>query len=89
MGDLILKGVQWIQEYVIVVNLDNNEVVFKDGIKVFYDYLVACLGVKYDYLQIEGLEEIMNKNQVCSNYVDLDYIWEVFQEFKGGNVIFI
>lgn len=30
----------------------------------------------------------MNKNQVCSNYVDPDYTWECLQEFKGGTAIF-
>ncbi len=88
MSDFIPKGAQWIQEYVESVDPDNNEVVLRDGTKVFYDYLVACPGVIYDYKQIEGLEETMNKNQVCSNYVDPDYTWKCLQEFKGGNAIF-
>ena len=88
MGDFIPKGAQWIQEYVESVDPDQNEVVLRDGTKIFYDYLVACPGVKYDYKQIEGLEETMNKNQGCSNYVDPDYTWKCLQEFKGGNAIF-
>ncbi|NRA52300.1 MAG: NAD(P)/FAD-dependent oxidoreductase [Phaeodactylibacter sp.] len=88
MADLIPKGAKWIQEYVDIVNPDQNEVILQNGNSVFYDYLVACPGVKYDYSLIEGLAETMNKNQVCSNYVDPDYTWECLQEFKGGNAIF-
>jgi sulfide:quinone oxidoreductase len=88
MGSLIPKGAKWIQEYVDEVLPDNNEVVLRDGTRIHYEYLVACPGVKYDYDQVEGLRETMNKNAVCSNYVDPDYTWECLQEFKGGTAIF-
>lgn len=88
MGSLIPKGAKWIPEYVAEVLPEDNEVVLRDGTRISYDYLVACPGIKYDYKQVEGLEETMNKNEVCSNYVDPDYTWEVLQKFKGGTAIF-
>jgi len=88
MAGLIPKGAKWIQEYVDEVLPDDNEVVLRDGTRIHYEYLVACPGVKYDYDQVEGLRETMNKNAVCSNYVDPDYTWECLQEFKGGTAIF-
>lgn len=88
MGSLIPKGAKWIPEYVAKVLPEDNEVVLRDGTRISYDYLVACPGIKYDYKQVEGLEETMNKNEVCSNYVDPDYTWEVLQKFKGGTAIF-
>ncbi len=88
MADLIPKGAKWIKEYVDEVLPDSNEVVLRDGTRITYEYLVAAPGVMYDYKQVEGLEETMNKNGVCSNYVDPDYTWECLQEFKGGTAIF-
>lgn len=88
MGSLIPKGAKWIPEYVAEVLPEDNEVVLRDGTRISYDYLVACPGIMYDYKQVEGLEETMNKNEVCSNYVDPDYTWEVLQKFKGGTAIF-
>lgn len=88
MGDLIPKGAKWIKEYVTEVNPDQNEVKLADGTSISYDYLVAAPGIMYDYKQIEGLEETINKNGVCSNYTDSNYTWECLQEFKGGTAIF-
>jgi sulfide:quinone oxidoreductase len=88
MGDLIPRGATWIQEAATKLDPENNTIHLESGDRLTYDYLVACPGIKYDYSLVEGLEETMGKNGVCSNYVDPDYTWEVLQEFKGGTAIF-
>lgn len=88
MKPLIPEGAKWIQEYVEDVFPDDNKVVLKNGQEISYDYLVVCPGVKYDLDAVEGLAETINKNSVCSNYIDCRYTWEVLQNFKGGTAIF-
>ncbi len=88
MAGLIPPGCKWIQEAVETVEPAQNQVRLSDGTLVSYDYLVVCPGVKNDYSLIEGLEETINKNGVCSNYTDPEYTWKLLQEFKGGTAIF-
>jgi sulfide:quinone oxidoreductase len=88
MADVIPKGATWIQEAVTGVDPDNNSVTTGDGTTITYDYLVACPGIKYDFDAIEGLAETIDKNEVCSNYTDSCYTWEVLQNFKGGIALF-
>lgn len=88
MADLIPKGATWIQEAVTEVEPDENSVTITDGTKITYDYLVACPGIKYDLKAIEGLAETIDKNEVCSNYTNSEYTWEVLQNFKGGVALF-
>jgi len=88
MSSVIPDGTTWIQEAASDILPDQNKVKLGNGDEITYDYLVACPGIAYDYSLVEGLEETMNKNGVCSNYVDPDYTWETLQKFKGGTAIF-
>ena len=88
MADLIPSGVTWIKEFVKEVLPDENKVTTTGGQTIEYDFLVAAPGVQYNLDEIEGLAETMDKNGVCSNYTNPQYVWEVLQEFKGGNAIF-
>lgn len=88
MASVIPKGVHWIKEAVSSLDPDKNFIQLASGDQVEYDYLIVSPGVIYDYDQVEGLRETMNKNNVCSNYVDSKYTWEVLQKFKGGNAVF-
>lgn len=88
MAGLIPPGCKWIQESVEAVEPEQNQVRLSGDKLVSYDYLVVCPGVKNDYSLIEGLEETINKNGVCSNYTDPEYTWKLLQEFKGGTAIF-
>jgi sulfide:quinone oxidoreductase len=49
-----------------------------------------ALGIQIDWKSITGLEEILGKQGVCSNYAigGATYTWELLNGFKGGNVIF-
>jgi len=88
MADLIPDGATWIKDAVVQVEPDENKVVTQQGVTVTYDYLVACPGIQMNPGDIEGLAETLGKNNVCSNYTDPDYTWEVLQNFKGGNALF-
>ncbi|MEK6513360.1 FAD/NAD(P)-binding oxidoreductase [Myroides odoratimimus] len=86
--DLIPSGVDWIQDMVISMDVDNNRLSTKEGITYTYDYLVVCPGLVNDLSLIEGLADAVEKGVVCSNYIDPEYTWKLLQEFKGGTAIF-
>ncbi len=88
MKDLIPSGVSWIQEHVAKMQPEENQISTSEGNQYSYDYLVVCPGIQYDLNAIEGLKETLDKNNVCSNYTNSEYTWEVLQNFKGGNAIF-
>ncbi len=77
-----------IKDYVVDIDPDNNKVFLKSGDIVEYEYLVAAPGIEMRLDLIEGLEDALGKNGVCSNYVDPDYTWEVLQNFKKGVGLF-
>jgi sulfide:quinone oxidoreductase len=85
---LIPKNVTWIQQAAQDMLPDENKVTLANGDEVTYDYLVVCPGIQIDLNGIEGLADAMGKGDVCSNYVDPNYTWEVLQNFKGGNALF-
>ncbi len=86
--DYIPKGASWLQDRVTEVDPDNNKLKTESGDEISYDYLIVCPGVQYRLEWIEGLPETINKNGVCSNYIDSRYTWQVLQSFKGGNAVF-
>lgn len=88
MESVIPSGVKWIKDAVTGIDPDKNSIKLSSGDQVDYDYLVVSPGLINDYSLVEGLGETMNKNNVCSNYVDSEYTWEVLKNFKGGNAIF-
>ena len=88
MKSLIPNGVDWIKNYAASFQPSNNQVTTKNGDKYTYDFLVVAPGIKIDLTLIEGLEESLGKNGVCSNYTDPKYTWEVLRNFKGGNAVF-
>lgn len=85
---LIPKNVTWIQQAAQDLLPDENKVTLANGDEVTYDYLVLCPGIQIDLNGIEGLAETLGKNDVCSNYTDPNYTWEVLQKFKGGTAIY-
>ena len=77
-----------IKDSVVDIDPDKNTIFLKSGDTVEYEYLVAAPGIEIRLDLIEGLEESLGKNGVCSNYVDPDYTWEVLQKFKKGVGLF-
>ena len=84
----IPKGCKWIKDTVIAVDPDKNNITLKDGGEVGYDYLVLAPGVINKLDLVEGLEEALQTDVVCSNYIDAEKTWQVVKNFKGGNALF-
>ncbi len=84
----IPRGVNWIKQKAKTIDPDANMVTLEDGENVSYNFLVVCPGIQLDPEGIEGLKETLGSNDVCSNYTDPNYTWEVLKKFKGGNAIF-
>ncbi len=88
MASLIPKGAEWIQDACTGFDPDNNTIKTAQSGDIPYDYLVVASGLMNDPSMIEGLEEAFDKGVVCSNYTDPDHVWDVLQNFKGGNALF-
>ncbi|MGH8558893.1 MAG: FAD-dependent oxidoreductase [Methylococcales bacterium] len=87
---LIPKGAAWVQDAVASFDPERNSVKLKSGDSVEYDYLIVCPGIQLDWKKIDGLEESLGKNGVCSNYLlqYANYTWECIRNFKGGKALF-
>lgn len=88
MSSLIPKGVTWIKEYADQFAPDENKLTTLEGTAITYDYLVAAPGIKLDNSLIEGLQDAIDKGEVCSNYTDPEHTWDVLKDFRGGNAVF-
>ena len=87
---VIPKGVTWIKAAVSAVEADANEVRLTDGRCITYRYLVVCPGLQLNWNEIEGLQETIGKNGVCSNYAKetVEYTWSCLKQFRGGTALF-
>lgn len=89
-ASVIPKGVAWLQDSVREIRPEENAVITASGESIGYDYLVVAPGLQVNWGQIEGLEDTLGKNGVCSNYsYDLvDKTWEFIDGLKGGTALF-
>lgn len=89
-SDCIPAGTTWIQDAVDSFDPDNNSLKLQGGDSVEYDYLIVCPGLQLDWGKIDGLQETIGQNGVCSNYLlqYANYTWECIQNFKGGTALF-
>src|SRR4051794_12702537 len=86
----IPEGVTWIKAAAEAFRPETNEVVLGDGRAIGYDHLVVCPGLQLDWAKVEGLEEALGRNGVCSNYraETAEYTWECVKTFRGGTALF-
>lgn len=84
----IPKGVHWIKDYAQGFDPKNNEVMLRSGDTVSYDQLVVCPGLHLDWDKIEGLQETLGENGVCSNYLPqyAPYTWECIKKLQSEQV---
>ncbi len=89
-ADIIHPSINWIKEYADSFQPDDNTVTLKSGEVISYDYLVVCPGLQLDFNKIDGLEETLGKNGVCSNYSAdvVEYTWETLQKIESGTALF-
>ncbi len=88
MAEVMPNGVNWIKDYAMSFDPENNVVTTKSSGDIAYDYLVVAPGLVMEPSMIEGLVEALDKGVVCSNYTDPEHTWEVLKNFKGGNAVF-
>ena len=84
---LVPPGVTWIQDKAVAFDPDNNCVTTGAGNTCSYDYLVMCPGLSLDWHKIEGAEESLGANGVCSNYDPryTEYSWQCLRAAKAGD----
>lgn len=87
-GKHIPKGVEWIRDKAIELLPDKNTIDTEKNGKLTYDFLIVATGVSYDLSLVEGLEEALQKETVCSTYINPEHTWQCLQKFKGGNAVF-
>lgn len=85
---LIPQNVDWIRDFAEIFDPENNAVATRENGKITYDYLVVSPGIQMNPGDLPGLEEALDKGDVCSNYTDPKHTWEVLKRFKGGNAVF-
>lgn len=89
-ADVIPKGAHHIVDAVTTFHPDENELVTAGGTVIQYEYLLVAAGIQLDWDKIEGAQETLGKNGVCSNFHQ-DYVestWESIKNVKNGRVIF-
>ncbi|ACI51620.1 FAD-dependent pyridine nucleotide-disulphide oxidoreductase [Gluconacetobacter diazotrophicus PA1 5] len=89
-GGLIPKGVRWLRATVASFTPEENIVTLADGRRIAYRRLVVCPGLQLDWGKIEGLQDTLGRNGVCSNYSaeTVEYTWACIQSLKGGTALF-
>ena len=90
MGELMPKGVKWIQAAAAGFDPENNAIILEDGSRLEYDMLVAVPGLKLNWNGIEGLSDTLGQNGVTSNYSfeHAPYTWKLVNELKQGRALF-
>tara|TARA_Y100000782_G_C10187692_1_gene267783 strand:- start:1797 stop:3071 length:1275 start_codon:yes stop_codon:yes gene_type:complete len=81
-------GVTWIKEFAEEFDPKNNKITTKAGSVIEYEYLIVAPGIKIDLSLVEGLEQAMETDSVCSTYIDPNKVWKTLQNFKGGTALF-
>ena len=89
MKKVIPKGIAYEQQKVKHIQSVERKVHLDNGEYVMYEYLVVALGIQLDFNKIEGLEDTLGKNGVCTNYLYdyLDYTYKTLKQTNDGNII--
>jgi sulfide:quinone oxidoreductase len=93
MGEVMPKGVTWIQEAAASFDPEQNTVTTESGATYGYDYLVMAAGLQINWDAIPGLAESVGEpgTGVVSNYSyeTCEATWEAIQQFPaGGTALF-
>ncbi|MDE1853404.1 MAG: NAD(P)/FAD-dependent oxidoreductase [Thaumarchaeota archaeon] len=83
--ELLRKGVEFVQDPAVKIDLGAGSVTTKSGRELRYDYLVVATGAVADPSRIPGLAE--GALNFHTGPKDSQRIWDSLQAFKGGTVI--
>ena len=67
-GDVIPKGVRWIQDAVASISPDSSTVTLESGAQITYDQVVVCPGIQLDWARVPGLAEALQTPTAASHY---------------------
>jgi sulfide:quinone oxidoreductase len=87
---LIPQGVNWIKDSVKEILPNENKVLINNE-GIHYEYLVVAPGLRLCWEKIEGLNDNLGKNGICSVY-QADQVLnaqKMITNFKKGNAIFV
>jgi sulfide:quinone oxidoreductase len=86
-AEIIPKGAQWIKDYIVSFEPDQNKLTTKSGNEYSYDVLVVGAGIQMNWHSVKGLKETLGKNGVTSNYHKdyATYTWECLKNLKDGD----
>ena len=89
-ADYIPASATWIRDAVVSFQPEANAVTTRAGKTYTYDVLVVAPGIQLDWNKVEGLEEALGTDGVCSNYsyATVESTWRFLQAFRGGKAIF-
>lgn len=87
-ASVIPSGVDWIQDACASINAAQNKVITTQSGAIEYDYLIVATGLQMDLKQLPGLTESLGTKSVGSIYTDPVHVWNMMQQFKGGNAVF-
>lgn len=87
-SDFMPKGAEWIKDRATELEPTENKVQTEKSGTLTYDYLVVATGLIMDIDALPGLREGLEKDLVCSNYIDPQQTWRQLRNFKGGQALF-
>lgn len=89
-ADFIPRTATWIRDRVAEFQPEASTVTTESGKTLGYDVLVVAPGIQLDWNKVEGLEEALGKDGVCSNYsyATVESTWRFLQAFRGGKAVF-
>jgi sulfide:quinone oxidoreductase len=67
-GDVIPKGVLWIQDSVASISPDASTVMLESGSRITYDQVIVCPGIQLDWARVPGLAEALQTPGAASHY---------------------
>ncbi len=83
---LIPSQVVWIKDTAADFYPENSRIELASGRALAYDYLVVCPGLELNWDRIEGIQDTLGENGVCSNYDPkyVEYTWRCIQNLEPG-----
>jgi sulfide:quinone oxidoreductase len=89
-ADFIPPTATWIRDRVTSFEPEAGTLTTHSGQTLGYDVLVVAPGIQLDWSKVEGLEQALGEDGVCSNYsyATVDSTWRFLQAFRGGKAVF-
>lgn len=90
MSGLIPRGVDWLREAAVDIDVENRTVTTNSGNQLRYVRLIVSAGIQLDWNHVPGMSEALDTPSVCSNYgYELaPHTWEAVRNLRRGTAVF-